>query len=75
MAKRASLEGPKKHHDDHGMNASVPAHGNAKAVHGEHWERHYQMNHPNTRTPATAFDSKRSDERPCTHIKVNREDH
>ena len=35
-----SLEGPKKHHDDHGSNASVPAKGEGRAIPGDHWEMH-----------------------------------
>lgn len=72
------LEGPKKHHDDHGDKASVPAKGNARAIPGEHWERHYSLNEPSQTMKVTEgadFAPKCSDERKTTYLKVNREDH
>lgn len=72
------LEGPKKHHDNHGPNASVPAKGNIRAIPGQHWEKHYDLNAPSKNMYATEgsdFSPKRSDERKTTYLKVNREDH
>ncbi len=75
---KVKLEGPKKHHDDHGSNASVPAKGNARAIPGEHWERPYDLCAPSKNmylTEGADFAPKKSDERKTTYLKVNREDH
>ena len=73
-----SLEGPKKHHDDHGSNASVPAKGEGRAIPGDHWEMHYDLCGASKNMKLTGgaeFAPKRSDERKTTYIKVNKEDH
>lgn len=72
---KESLEGPKVHHDYHGMDSSVPAKGSARAIPGSHWEMAYNMIPDNGSTPAGAFEPKCSDVRPTTHRKVNKEDH
>ncbi len=73
MSKVLPLEGPHKKHHDHGKDASVPG---TKPIPNEHWERHYDMCAKDVAiTPANAFDPKRSNQRPCTHAKVNKEDH
>ena len=72
------LEGPKKHHNDHGKHASVPAKGEARAIPGEHWERHYDLCSPSKNMELTGgadFAPKLSDHRKTTYIKVNKEDH
>lgn len=72
------LEGPKKHHDFHGNDDSVPGKGNKMAIPGEHWERTYDATDPSRNmylTEGSDFNPKCSDQRKTTHIKVNREDH
>ena len=72
------LEGPKKHHDTHGMNASMPEKGNKRAILKDHWEMHYDLCAPSRNmkiTEGADFAPKRSDERKTTYLKVNREDH
>jgi hypothetical protein len=74
----AHLEGPKKNHDNHGPNASVPAKGNNRAIPGQHWEKHYDLCAPSKNmylTEGADFAPKRSAERKTTYLKVNREDH
>lgn len=66
------LEGPKKHHDKHGMDASVP---DGKMLPKEHWEMHYSPGPAGRGTPAGAFMPKQAKDRPCTHNKVNEADH
>lgn len=75
---KEKLEGPKKHHDDHGEYASRPSKGNARAIPGEHWERGYDLCSPSRNmelTEGSDFAPKESDKRKTTYIKVNREDH
>lgn len=75
---KVKLEGPKKHHDDHGHNASVPAKRDARAIPGEHWERHYSLNEPSKNmydTQGSDFAPKNPSDRKTTYLKVNREDH
>ena len=72
------LEGPKKHHDDHGKDASVPGKGNKNAVPNEHWERHYSLSEPSENMKlvhGSDFCPKESDLRKTTYLKVNKEDH
>lgn len=72
---RVRLEGPKVHHDFHGNDASVPAKGTARAIPGEHWEMQYNPLPEGTDHPSDAFSPKIASKRPCTHNKVNKEDH
>jgi hypothetical protein len=68
----------KKHHDDHGKDASRPMKGNGPAVPNTHWEMRYSMNEPSPSMAATRgsdFNPKQSDKRQTTQRKVNREDH
>lgn len=72
---KVKLEGPKKFHDYHGSDASVP---NKVVLEKEHWERKYDPTAPSENMKATKgadFNPKCSDERKTTHIKVNKEDH
>lgn len=66
------LEGPKKHHDAHGKDASVPG---KKPIPKEHWEMHYDLCKSHSNTPASAFLPKRSKDRPQPYEKINPEDH
>jgi hypothetical protein len=72
---KEKLEGPKKKHDNHGPDASVPAKGNAPVNGKQHWEQHYKYDPTATNTPAGAFLPKRSKDRPQPHSKVNECDH
>lgn len=74
---KVKLEGPKVHHDYHGMKDSVPAKGSARAIPGEHWEKHYPDSYEkNTDHYAGAqWNPKIANTRTCTHTKVNAEDH
>lgn len=74
---KVKLEGPKKHHDDHGPNASVPAKGEARAIPGEHWEKLYNPcpYKDTNKVKGSDFNPKRSNERVVTYNKVNQEDH
>ena len=72
------LEGPKKHHDFHGNDASVPARDDKRIPHGEHWEKTYDATGASAtmnRNGGADFNPKRGQDRATTHIKVNREDH
>lgn len=72
---KEKLEGPKKHHDFHGTDASRP--GN-KHVPGEHWERSYDATDPSRNmklTEGADFNPKCAQDRKTTYIKVNKEDH
>ncbi len=72
------LEGPKKHHDNHGSDASKPMKGSKQAIPEGHWEKHYDLCGASKNmklTEGADFAPKRSDERKTTYIKVNREDH
>lgn len=67
-----------KHHHNHGKDASVPAKGNACAIPGEHWEKHYSLNDPSKNmkdTQGADFAPKCPSDRKTTYLKVNREDH
>lgn len=67
-----------KHHHNHGMNASVPMKGNARAIPGKHWEHMYDLCDPSRNmelTEGADFAPKQSDHRKTTYIKVNAEDH
>lgn len=68
------LEGPKVHHDDHGPDASVPGKGSVKAIPGEHWEKHYDMQQPRDR-PEAAFDPRSAKDKDQMYNKVNETDH
>ena len=75
---KEKLEGPKKQHDDHGMDASVPGKGSGEAVPSGHWEKHYSLCDPSRNmkvTEGSDFNAKRSSERKTTHRMVNKEDH
>ncbi len=75
---KVKLEGPKRHHDDHGPLDSIPGKGNGMAVPGDHWERRYDLTNASknmTYTEGADFNPKCSDERKTTHIKVNSTDH
>lgn len=72
------LEGPKKHHDNHGKTDSVPGKGSGRAIPGEHWERMYDATDASRNmrlTEGSDFNPKCPSERKTTHIKVNKEDH
>ena len=73
-----SLEGPKKHHDNHGNDASRPMKGQESAIPKGHWEMSYDLCSPSNNMKLTGgadFAPKKSDERKTTYIKVNKEDH
>lgn len=75
---KEKLEGPKKHHDDHGPYDSVPEKGSMRAIPGQHWEKLYDATGPSENmkvVKASDFNPKCSDERKTTYIKVNKEDH
>lgn len=75
---KVKLEGPKKHHDDHGPNASVPAKGNKPAIPKEHWEIHYPPSEASQNmylTKGSDFIPKRPKDRKTTHLKINETDH
>jgi hypothetical protein len=75
---KIKLEGPKKHHDFHGNDASRPMKGNGPAVPEKHWEKHYSLNEPSRNmyvTEGADFAPKKSDMRKTTHLKVNDTDH
>lgn len=72
---KVKIEGPKKHHDGHGIHASVPG---KHPVPCEHWEHHYSLCEPSPNMYATAgadFAAKESDKRKTTQLKVNKTDH
>ena len=75
---KVKLEGPKRHHDDHGPTASVPGKGNKNAVPNQHWERGYNQWAPSPNmilTEGADFNAKTSRQRKTTHLMVNPEDH
>ena len=75
---KVDLNGPKRHHDDHGPNASVPAKGNKPAVPNQHWEMHYSPGAPSPTMKATGgadFNPKCGKDRKTTHLKINETDH
>lgn len=75
---KVKLEGPKKHHDYHGMDASVPGKGDKKAVPGQHWERLYNATDASDYMKSVqgdAFNPQCAKDRKTTHIKVNETDH
>lgn len=74
---KEKLEGPKKHHDFHGNTDSVPAKGNARAIPGEHWEKHYSMSavRDTKHIAGTEWNPKVANTRTTTHTMVNPEDH
>ena len=47
---------------------------NKKGIPEQPWEIKYDQNRKKI-TPATAFDPHKSKDRPCTHLKINPEDH
>ncbi len=65
----------KRHHDNHGMSASVP--GNGKAVLSEHWEHHYSDDFRKDRDKlaGSEWQPKCAKYRTTTHVKVNECDH
>jgi hypothetical protein len=74
---REKLEGPKRHHDDHGKSDSVPGKGSGMAIPGGHWEKHYKMSdvRDTKEVAGCEWNPKVANTRTCTHTKVNREDH
>ena len=73
---KVKLEGPKKHHDNHGSKDSVP--GKGYSVPGEHWERKYDATDASKNmklVEGADFNPKCADERKTTYIKVNKQDH
>lgn len=69
------LEGPKKHHDFHGKDDSVPG---KRHIPNEHWERSYDATDPSRNmelTEGAAFAPKCAKDRKTTYIKVNESDH
>lgn len=75
---KEKLEGPKKHHDNHGSKDSVPAKGNKRAIPNEHWERRYDATDASENMKlvhGSEFNPKNPSNRKTTHIKVNKEDH
>ena len=74
MSRNPHLEGPKRHHNDHGKHASVP--GKGPPVPGEAWEMHYDVTQKQeTNTHANAFLPKCAYIRPQPYVKVNETDH
>lgn len=73
MSKVLPLEGPHKHHHDHGKEASVPKRGPTAPK--EHWEVQYKYDPHAKNTPAGAFLPKCAKDRPQPHPKVNETDH
>ena len=75
------LEGPKKHHDNHGVEASNPAaskRGNHNPAPSGHWEKHYSPNDPSRTmeiTQGSDFNPKCAKDRKTTHLKINECDH
>jgi hypothetical protein len=75
---KVKLEGPKRHHDDHGPKDSIPMKGSARAIPGQHWERLYDGYDPSRNmilVEGSDFNPKCPGERKTTHIKVNETDH
>lgn len=72
---KVKLEGPKKHHDFHGMTDSVP---DGKHIPQEHWERSYDATDASRNMhiiEGDAFNPKCPKDRKTTYIKVNETDH
>lgn len=72
---KVKLEGPKKHHDYHGKDDSVPAKGKANAVPQKEWEMHYNPQEPRHNRPEADFDPECPRYRPKLYNKVNETDH
>ena len=75
MAKVLPLEGPHKKHHSHGPHDSVP--GKGLSAPKEHWEVKYNpmMHGEDKPSGISAFDPRCAKDRPCTHHKVNEQDH
>ncbi len=71
---KEKLESHKKHHDDHGMDDSVPAKGSKRAVPGQAWEKQYDMQQPRDR-PEAKFDPRQAKVRNKMYNKTNDTDH
>lgn len=75
------LEGPRKHHNDHGVDASNPAAskaGDKNPAGSGHWEMPYSTCAASENMRLTAGDdfiAKRGRDRKTTHLKVNETDH
>lgn len=69
------LEGPKRHHDFHGSDDSVPGKGKGMSVPPQHWEKQYKDSPYQKITPASAFLPHCAKDRPTPHLKVNECDH
>lgn len=77
---KVKLEGPKVHHDNHGINASNPKVGKSGGTPAPsgHWEKRYSVNAPSpnmTATEGSDFNPKRGRDRKTTHLKINETDH
>ena len=72
---KEKLEGPKVHHDFHGLDASRPCYDDARAIPGQHWEMQYDPLPAGSDIGGKAFDPRVASDRPCTHNKVNMDDH
>ncbi len=73
---KVKLESTKRHHDNHGKDASVPAKGNKPATPNQHWEKQYKEPEGNQKKSGIrAFDPIKGKNRPHTHEKVNETDH
>lgn len=72
---KVKLEGPKKHHDFHGNDASVPAKGDDRAIPGGHWELHYDRTGTSGNKIMDLYNPKCAKDRNTTHKKVNETDH
>jgi hypothetical protein len=74
---KVKLQGLKRHHDDHGPNASVPGKGGGQVPSQEHWEKTFRTT-PDKDTPrrmGSEFDPRQAKNRMTTHVKVNECDH
>lgn len=74
MAK-VKLEGPKKHHDNHGKDASVPCRYDEPITPKMPFTKMYSLNRVHTNAPGNEMNPKRGRDRPSTHTKVNETDH
>jgi hypothetical protein len=75
---KEKLEGPKVHHDDHGITDSVPMKGKGRAVPNKWWEMRYNMHKPSENmilTEGSDFNPIQPNKRKTTQNKINREDH
>jgi len=64
-----------KHHHDHGKDASVPMKGSARAIPGEHWEKHYEKAGMSGNKIMDLYNPKCAKDRNTSYKKVNETDH